>query len=499
MTTNPEYWEHIKYVSANEDARRLLDLLADIDLTNQVTTDYYYLLKHDIKDSTIRKLTDYHLIKTNVSMAVGHTQKYIKEQSIYSLTPYGLNFRNAIRTLAILKDTVGIIQQLNNGEFSQLKQHLRTFIYSDNTQDIIQSHSFLFGTGASASTANFYARLDEKLVSIRTTVHNLRSNLVQIASEQKHNESNRQFSTYIEDFITVAKEILTTLVNDEQQILEYINYLEQHLDSDFMTQRTNQIVGDLAFNQEQVTIFTNQMKRFIQISRTTGSKDTLFKAINQLIIVFSDTRQRLSDLENYVSMKNTLLQLASSFRDLSPEEATNKFMNLTGGNPIHHVTINDNVLVASNVVHITRPELVTKEQKTRVRLTPQERYIMQLECQLANFKHKESELKAMIQMKEDNLRSPIQPVDVYQMIKHNLIVQQPYKLLKISVKPASTDFVIKTKINNKIQQLTFPQKEVKLHVSDNVYATLRAVQAEISKVETLLSSATSDTTNGRTN
>ena len=55
MTSNTEYWEHIKYVSANEDARRLLDLLADIDLTNQVTTDYYYLLRHDIKDSTIRK------------------------------------------------------------------------------------------------------------------------------------------------------------------------------------------------------------------------------------------------------------------------------------------------------------------------------------------------------------------------------------------------------------------------------------------------------------
>ena len=67
MTSNTEYWEHIKYVSANEDARRLLDLLADIDLTNQVTTDYYYLLRHDIKDSTIRKLTDYQLIKTNVS------------------------------------------------------------------------------------------------------------------------------------------------------------------------------------------------------------------------------------------------------------------------------------------------------------------------------------------------------------------------------------------------------------------------------------------------
>lgn len=238
MTSNTEYWEHIKYVSANEDARRLLDLLADIDLTNQVTTDYYYLLRHDIKDSTIRKLTDYQLIKTNVSMAVGYTQKYIKEQSVYSLTPYGLNFRNAIQSLAILKDTVGIISQLNNGEFSQLKHHLRTFIYSDNTQDIIQSHSFLFGTGASASTANFYARLDEKLISIRTTVHNLRSDLVRIASQQEHNESNRQFSTYIEDFITVAKEILTTLVNDEQEILEYIQYLEQHLDSDFMTQRT---------------------------------------------------------------------------------------------------------------------------------------------------------------------------------------------------------------------------------------------------------------------
>ena len=81
------------------------------------------------------------------------------------------------------------------------------------------------------------------------------------------------------------------------------------------------------------------------------------------------------------------------------------------------------------------------------------------------------------------------------MIKHNLIVQQPYKLLKIIVEPASTDFVIKTKINNKIQQLTFPQKEVKLHVSDNVYATLRTVQTEISKVETLLSTATSNITN----
>lgn len=495
MTTNTEYWEHIKYVSANEDARRLLDLLADIDLTNQVTTDYYYLLRHDIKDSTIRKLTDFHLIKTNVSMAVGYTQKYIKEQSVYSLTPYGLNFRNAIQSLAILKDTVGIISQLNNGEFSQLKQHLHTFIYSNNTQDIIQSHSFLFGTGASASTANFYARLDEKLISIRTTVHNLRSDLVRIASEQKHNESNRQFSTYIEDFITVAKEILTTLVNDEQEILEYIQYLEQHLDSDFMTQRTNQIVGDLAFNQEQVTIFTNQMKRFIQISRTTGSKDTLFKAINQLIIVFGDTRQRLSDLENYVSMKNTLLQLASSFRDLSPEEASHKFMSLTGGNPIHHVTINNNVTLASNVVHITRPELVVKEQATRVRLTPQERYIMQLECQLANLQTKESELQAMIQLKEDNLQSPIQPVDVYNMIKRNLIVQQPYKLLKIIVEPASTDFIIKTKINDKIQQLTFPQKEVKLHVSDNVYTTLRTVQTEISKVETLLSTATANITN----
>lgn len=495
MTSNTEYWEHIKYVSANEDARRLLDLLADIDLTNQVTTDYYYILRHDIKDSTIRKLTDYQLIKTNVSMAVGYTQKYIKEQSVYSLTPYGLNFRNAIKTLAILKDTVGIISQLNNGEFSQLKQHLRTFIYSDNTQDIIQSHSFLFGTGVSASTANFYARLDEKLISIRTTVHNLRSDLVRIASQQEHNESNRQFSTYIEDFITVAKEILTTLVNDEQEILEYIQYLEQHLDSDFMTQRTNQIVGDLAFNQEQVTIFTNQMKRFIQISKTTGSKDTLFKTINQLIIVFGDTRQRLSDLENYVSMKNTLLQLASSFRDLSPEEASHKFMSLTGGNPIHHVTINDNVTVASNVVHITRPELIIKEQTTRVRLTPQERYIMQLECQLTNLQTKEAELQAMIQLKEDNLQSPIQPIDVYNMIKRNLIVQQPYKLLKIIVKPASTDFVIKTKINDKIQQLTFPQKEVKLHVSDNVYATLRTVQTKISKVEALLSTATSNITN----
>ena len=495
MTSNTEYWEHIKYVSANEDARRLLDLLADIDLTNQVTTDYYYLLRHDIKDSTIRKLTDYQLIKTNVSMAVGYTQKYIKEQSVYSLTPYGLNFRNAIQSLAILKDTVAIISQLNNGEFSQLKHHLRTFIYSDNTQDIIQSHSFLFGTGASASTANFYARLDEKLISIRTTVHNLRSDLVRIASQQEHNESNRQFSTYIEDFITVAKEILTTLVNDEQEILEYIQYLEQHLDSDFMAQRTNQIVGDLAFNQEQVTIFTNQMKRFIQISRTTGSKDTLFKTINQLIIVFGDTRQRLSDLENYVSIKNTLLQLASSFRDLSPEEASHKFMSLTGGNPIHHVTINDNVTVASNVAHITRPELLIKEQTTRVRLTPQKRYIMQLECQLANLQTKEAELQAMVQLKEDNLQSPIQPVDVYNMIKHNLIVQQPYKLLKIIVEPASTDFVIKTKINDKIQQLTFPQKEVKLHVSDNVYATLRTVQTEISKVETLLSTATSNITN----
>lgn len=495
MTQQTEYYDHIKYVSANEDARRLLDLLADIDLTNQVTTDYYYLLRHDIKDSTIRKLTDYQLIKTNVSMAVGYTQKYIKEQSVYSLTPYGLNFRNAIQSLAILKDTVGIISQLNNGEFSQLKQHLRTFIYSDNTQDIIQSHSFLFGTGASASTANFYARLDEKLISIRTTVHNLRSDLVRIASQQEHNESNRQFSTYIEDFIAVAKEILTTLVNDEQEILEYIQYLEQHLDSDFMTQRTNQIVGDLTFNQEQVTIFTNQMKRFIQISRTTGSKDTLFKAINQLIIVFGDTRQRLSDLENYVSMKNTLLQLASSFRDLSPEKASHKFMSLTGGNPIHHVTINDNVTLASNVVHITRPELVVKEQATRVRLTPQERYIMQLECQLANLRNKESELQAMIQLKEDNLQSSIQPVDVYNLIKRNLIVQQPYKLLKIVVEPASTDFVIKTRINDKIQQLTFPQKEVKLHVSDNVYATLRTVQTEISKVEALLSTATSNITN----
>lgn len=495
MTQQTEYYEHIKYVSANEDARRLLDLLADIDLTNQVTTDYYYLLRHDIKDSTIRKLTDYQLIKTNVSMAVGYSQKYIKEQSIYSLTQYGLNFRNAIQSLAILKDTVGIISQLNNGEFSQLKHHLRTFIHSDNTQDIIQSHSFLFGTGASASTANFYARLDEKLISIRTTVHNLRSELVQIASKQKHNESNRQFSTYIEDFITIAKEILTTLINDEQEILEYIQYLEQHLDSDFMTQRTNQIVGDLAFNQEQVTIFTNQMKRFIQISRTTGSKDTLFKVINQLIIVFGDTRQRLSDLENYVSMKNTLLQLASSFRDLSPEEASHKFMSLTGGNPIHHVTINDNVTVASNVVHITRPELLIKEQTTRVRLTPQERYIMQLECQLANLQTKEAELQAMVQLKEDNLQSPIQPVDVYNLIKRNLIVQQPYKLLKINVKPASTDFIIKTKINDKIQQLTFPQKEVKLHVSDNVYATLGTVQTEISKVETLLSTATANITN----
>ena len=48
MTQQTEYWEHIKYVSANEDARRLLDLLADIDLTNQVTTNYYYLLRHDI-------------------------------------------------------------------------------------------------------------------------------------------------------------------------------------------------------------------------------------------------------------------------------------------------------------------------------------------------------------------------------------------------------------------------------------------------------------------
>lgn len=495
MTSNTEYYDHIKYVSANEDARRLLDLLADIDLTNQVTTDYYYLLRHDIKDSTIRKLTDYQLIKTNVSIAVGYTQKYIKEQSVYSLTPYGLNFRNAIQSLAILKDTVGIISQLNNGEFSQLKQHLRTFIYSDNTQDIIQSHSFLFGTGASASTANFYARLDEKLISISTTVHNLRSDLIRIASQQEHNESNRQFSTYIEDFIAVAKEILTTLVNDEQEILEYIQYLEQHLDSDFMTQRTNQIVGDLTFNQEQVTIFTNQMKRFIQISRTTGSKDTLFKAINQLIIVFGNTRQRLSDLENYVSMKNTLLQLASSFRDLSPEKASHKFMSLTGGNPIHHITINDNVTLASNVVHITRPELVVKEQATRVRLTPQERYIMQLECQLANLRNKESELQAMIQLKEDNLQSSIQPVDVYNLIKRNLIVQQPYKLLKIVVEPASTDFVIKTRINDKIQQLTFPQKEVKLHVSDNVYATLRTVQTEISKVEALLSTATSNITN----
>ena len=289
MTQQTEYYEHIKYVSANEDARRLLDLLADIDLTNQVTTDYYYLLRHDIKDSTIRKLTDYQLIKTSVSLAVGYSQKYIKEQSTYSLTPYGLNFRNAIRTLAILKDTVGIISQLNNGEFSQLKHHLRTFIYSDNPQDIIQSHSFLFGTGASASNANFYARLDEKLVSIRTTVHNLRSDLVKIASEQKHNESNRQFSTHIEDFITVAKEILTTLVNDETQILEYIDYLEHPLDPDFVSTRTNQIVGDLAFNQEQVTLFTNQINRFIHISKTTGSKNTLFKAINQLIIVFGDT------------------------------------------------------------------------------------------------------------------------------------------------------------------------------------------------------------------
>lgn len=495
MTQQTEYYEHIKYVSANEDARRLLDLLADIDLTNQVTTDYYYLLRHDIKDSTIRKLTDYQLIKTSVSMAIGYSQKYIKEQSTYSLTPYGLNFRNAIQSLAILKDTVGIISQLNNGEFSQLKHHLRTFIYSDNPQDIIQSHSFLFGTGASASTANFYARLDEKLVSIRTTVHNLRSDLVKIASEQKHNESNRQFSTYIEDFIAIAKEILTTLVNDEAQILEYINYLEHPLDPDFVSTRTNQIVGDLAFNQEQVTLFTNQINRFIHISKTTGSKDTLFNAINKLIIVFGDTRQRLSDLENYISMKNTLLELASSFRDLSPEKASHKFMSLTGGNPIHHVTINDNVILASNVVHITRPELVVKEQATRVRLTPQERYVMQLECQLANLRNKEAELEAMIQLKEDNLRSPLQSVDVYNLIKRNLIVQQPYKLLKISVEPASTDFIIKTKVNDKIQQLTFPQKEVKLHVSDNVYPTLGAIQTEISKVETLLSATLADTTN----
>ena len=48
MTSNTEYWEHIKYVSANEDARRLLDLLADINLTNQVTTDYYYLPQPDV-------------------------------------------------------------------------------------------------------------------------------------------------------------------------------------------------------------------------------------------------------------------------------------------------------------------------------------------------------------------------------------------------------------------------------------------------------------------
>ena len=478
-----EQWEPIKYVASNKNVQDLLTLLYDHGSAT------YDQIKHLANSYVIEQLDKFNLITYDQSRAFGLTKDTVIKESTYQLSTKGTNWYRLIMNLANLSNDT-VIVQLSIGDFKKFITHLTNFMYSDDPENIKDAYEFLLDD----TTGNFYQRCDAKLNHLRDSASRLHTELITIQNEDSIAKTLDKLSTHITEFSNVAKDILTTLLNDGELIKQRLTKLKALEHSHFYETIAKHIEGVTA-NETTAERIKNNVNRFI----TQFDKNDSYTNFTQKLITISDTLRATNNYLQNISLnletKGKLIEIAKQFfNEPSLETCDKTFKPLMADNRIHHITTNTIASLNGREIIITMPDAKPKP-KSRPKIDEKKRQHLMNQSTANDLRKHLKKLKIHQQLLQQPQLSGHYDSDTYFAIRQGLLNDDPDQLKAdpelVGITPIDSDTttIIETTLpNGKTARFTIPN--LSLEVKPN-----HVIQTHTRKVESELAQLTAEITN----
>ena len=344
MEQNNEEYSVIKYVSDSEESRLMLFLLSES--INGLEFDELNR-ENQIPETVIRKLLDFELVETDKSVAHGRTMTYVVRTSRYYLTDYGENFYNLLTALSEVREKT-VIPQVTVGEFTRFKEELDKFINSENSDEIISSYEFIFGT--EIANGNFYRRCEKKLKYLLKAIIDLRRAILSIASDKAHKKT--------------AGEISSVLRKEGSYIKKSLDKLEKYRETSFYEERAKKITG-IRFDENSATTLEKRVLKFVSEINARGVYSAFSGRIKDIIDEARNTKKQLEKLKNQIEDKEAIRALASKIAKLDEEDAKQLFLKIVSNRKIHHLSENEFSTFSSGILEVKMPEVKQREKNKR--------------------------------------------------------------------------------------------------------------------------------------
>ena len=487
MEQNNEEYSVIKYVSDSEESRLMLFLLSES--INGLEFDELNR-ENQIPETVIRKLLDFELVETDKSVAHGRTMTYVVRTSRYYLTDYGENFYNLLTALSEVREKT-VIPQLTVGEFTRFKEELDKFINSENSDEIISSYEFIFGT--EIANGNFYRRCEKKLKYLLKAIIDLRRAILSIASDKAHKKTINEFSLKVTEFADIAGEISSVLRKEGSYIKKSLDKLEKYKGTSFYEERAKKITG-IRFDENSATTLEKRVLKFVSEINARGVYSAFSGRIKDIIDEARNTKKQLEKLKNQIEDKEAIRALASKIAKLDEEDAKQLFLKIVSNRKIHHLSENEFSTFSSGVLEVKMPEVKQREKNKRKEDLEinEDLELIRLKSELEDAKNYYNELNMFKKISSYKNGEVIENIDEYNCLRGILLNTEDdkdakevkEKLLYATISPnPNKDFILKHPLGRgNIQQLTLKNSEVTFNVKQNFELHLSKAKRDISSI-----------------
>ena len=484
MEQNKEEYSVIKYVSDSEESRLMLFLLSES--INGLEFDELNR-ENQISETVIRKLLDFELVETDKSVAHGRTMTYVVRTSRYYLTDYGENFYNLLTALSEVREKT-VIPQLTVGEFTRFKKELDKFINSENSDEVISSYEFIFGT--EIANGNFYKRCEKKLKYLLKAIIDLRRAILSIASDKAHKKTINEFSLKVTEFADIAGEISSVLRKEGNNIKKSLDKLSKYKETSFYEERAKKITG-IRFDENSATTLEKRVLKFVSEINARGVYSAFSGRIKDIIDEARNTKKQLEKLKNQIEDKEAIRALASKIAKLDEEDAKQLFLKIVSNRKIHHLSENEYSTFSNGILEVKMPEVKQREKNKRKEdlEIDEDLELIRLESKLKDAKNYYNELKMFKKISNYKNGEVIEDIDEYNCLRGILLnteddKEAKAKLLYATISPnPNKDFILKHPLGRgKIQQLTLKNSEVTFNVKQNFELYLSKAKRDISSI-----------------
>lgn len=487
MEQNKEEYSVIKYVSDSEESRLMLFLLSES--INGLEFDELNK-ENQISETVIRKLVDFELVETDKSVAHGRTMTYVVRTSRYYLTDYGENFYNLLTALSEVREKT-VIPQLTVGEFTRFKEELDKFINSENSDEVISSYEFIFGT--EIDNGNFYKRCKKKLKYLLKAIIDLRRAILSIASDKAHKKTINEFSLKVTEFADIAGEISSVLRKEGNDIKKALDKLGRYKGTSFYEERAKKITG-IRFDESSADTLEKRVLKFVSEINVRGVYSAFSGRIKDIIDEARSTKKQLEKLKNQIEDKEAIRALASKISKLDEEDAKQLFLKIVSNRKIHHLSENEHSTFSSGILEVKMPEVKQREKNKRKEDLEinEDLELIRLKSELEDAKNYYNELNMFKKISSYKNGEVIENINEYNCLRGVLLnteddkdskeVKEKLLYATISLNP-NKDFILKHPLGGgKIQQLTLKNSEVTFHVKQNFELHLSKAKGDISSI-----------------